>query len=221
MKWFDCDGYALAGRAGVDGGIVEVLRTLLTMRDDGAFTAKHRWLHVLGVSTPQWAIYLTAIQQALRASVGTDIRVSYDSSSPFRTGGEFEQICEMPTFEQKPSTWTIKAVDSPQSLRMYKSTESFGFDSPLGRVMTLGDLNVKGGDWDYRTFDTVSNLMLVNHNVWTYLQAFEIANRVAFEGGDGAVPYYWQECIDFIRMIFKASNWRNELDNNKTLIGNF
>ena len=221
VKWFDCEGYALAGKAGADGGIVQVLRTLLTMRDDGAFMHKHRWLHVLGVSTPQWAIYLTAIQQALRESVGTDIRVSFDSSSPYRTGGEFEQICEMPTFEQKPSTWTIKAVNSPQSLRFYKSTECFGFESPLGRLMTMGDLNVKGGDWDYRTFDTVSNLMLVNHNVWTYLQAFETANTVAFDGGDGQVPYYWQECIKFIRMIFKADNWRNELDNNKTLSGNF
>ena len=84
--------------------------------------------------------------------------------------------------------------------------------------MTMGDLNVKGGDWDYRTFDTVSNLMLVNHNVWTYLQAFETANTVAFDGGDGQVPYYWQECINFIRMIFKADNWRNELDNNSKLL---
>ena len=46
VKWFDCSGYALAGAAGVKGGIANVLKILLTMRDDGALAEGHNWIHV-------------------------------------------------------------------------------------------------------------------------------------------------------------------------------
>ena len=218
VKWFDCSGYALAGKAGADGGIGQVLRILLTMLEDGKLTSNTQWIHVLGVSTTMWAIFLTAIQKALRARLGGKVRVSYDSSSPYRIGGEWEGICTLPTFQSKLATWTIGVEDSAQSLKLYNSSEPVPFKfSPLGKLLTWGDLNVKDSDWDWRTFDTVSNLLLVNHNVWTYLQAFEQANEIAFDGGAGFVPHQWHQCLELIDAIFEVQDWRAELADNKKL----
>ena len=218
VKWFDCSGYALAGNAGVAGGIEKVLQILLIMIEDGKLNHKTQWIHVLGVSTPQWAIYLTAIQKALRKKLKNEIRVSYDSSSPFRIGGVWEGICIMPTFQSKLDTWSIKYVTSAQSLKLFQSEEPFPYSSAIGDKLTWGDLNVKGGTWDWRTFDTISNLLLVNHNVWTYLTAFEMANQIAFDGGDGVVPHQWRQCLDLIEIIFDTSQWRRLLADNMKLL---
>jgi len=207
VKWFDCSGYALAGNSGKAGGIKSVLTTLLMMHEEGYLQGKD-WIHVLGVSTPMWAIFFTAIQKALRKSLKSDIRVSYDSSSPFRDGGEWEKVNTLPTFEARLSTWTFGAEKCKQSKTLVGSDEPFPYPSALGQKLTWGDLNVRGGAWDARKFDTVSNLLLVNHNVWTYLTAFEMANQIAFDGGDGVVPHQWVKVLDLISGIFEVTDWR-------------
>ena len=218
VKWFDCSGYALAGKAGVSGGIDKVLQILLIMHEDGKLTDTTEWIHVLGVSTTKWAIFLTAIQRVLRRKLKNEIKVSYDSSSAFRIGGEWEGICTLPTFERRLDTWTIGVEASQQSLKLFNSTEPFPYSfSPLGKLLTWGDLNVKGEQWDWRTFDTVSNLLLVNHNVWTYLHAFEQANQIAFDNGQGEVPQQWADVLELIEGIFDVGNWRSELSKNNEL----
>lgn len=49
------------------------------MRDEQAFSEGQDWLHVLGTSTRDWAIVLTAIQKSLRKT-NPNIKVSFDSS---------------------------------------------------------------------------------------------------------------------------------------------
>jgi hypothetical protein len=218
VKWFDCSGYALAGNAGVAGGIDKVLQILLIMYEEGKLTEATEWIHVLGVSTTKWAIFLTAIQRVLRRKLKNEIKVSYDSSSAFRIGGVWEGICTLPTFERRLDTWTIGVQASQQSLKLFNSTEPFPYSfSPLGKLLTWGDLNVKGEQWDWRTFDTVSNLLLVNHNVWTYLHAFEQANQIAFDNGHGEVPQQWANVLELIEGIFDVGNWRSELSKNNKL----
>lgn len=216
VKWFDCSGYALAGNSGKSGGIKGVLTTLLMMNEEGYLKNKE-WIHVLGVSTPMWAIFFTAIQRALRKSLKNNIHVSYDSSSPFRDGGEWEKVNTLPTFESNPSSWTIGGEKCRQSSTLVGSDVQFPYPSALGKKLTWGDLNVKGGDWQPRNFDSVSNLLLVNHNIWTYLTAFELANQIAFDGGDGVVPRQWRQSIDLIEIIFETSNWRKILTDNENL----
>lgn len=217
IKWFDCSGYALAGNSGKSGGIKGVLTTLLMMNEEGYLQNKE-WIHVLGVSTPMWAIFFTAIQKALRKSLKTDIRVSYDSSSPFRDGGEWEKVNTLPTFQANSSSWSIGGERCQQSSTLVGSDAQFPYPSPLGEKLTWGDLNVKGGEWDARNFDTISNLLLVNHNVWTYLTAFEQANQIAFDGGSGVMPYQWRQCLDLIEIIFDTSQWRRLLADNMKLL---
>ena len=216
VKWFDCIGYALAGNAGAHGGLQQVLRTLLIMRDDGKLNSNTEWIHVLGVSTTKWAVFLTAIQRALRKLLKSNIRISYDSSSAFRIGGVWEGICLMPTFESKPDTWTIPVVSSSQSLKLFNSTTPIPFNfSPISKLLTWGDLNVKSDIWDWRTFDAISNCILVNHNVYTYLHAFETANKIAFDGGKGQLPNAWKLDMKLIGEIFEVDDWKSVLANLK------
>ena len=211
VKWFDCSGYALAGAAGVKGGIANVLKILLTMRDDGALAEGHNWIHVLGVSTPRWAILLSAIQRALRKSVNPRMQISYDSATPFQAGGIREEVAIIPNYTSRPRDWAIRFERVEQSAQLAGSAEPFPYSSPIGDRITMGDLNVRGGDWDQRSFDTVSNLLLCNHNCWVLLEAFREANKLAFVGDRSAVPAQWQECLSFIENVFDASDWRHQV----------
>jgi hypothetical protein len=218
VKWFDCSGYSLAGTAGSRGGIEAMLRTILMMRDDGAFASGRDWLHVLGVSTAQWAVLLSAIQRTLRKHVNPTLRVSYDSASVFKAGGEFEQVALPPQFGNRAYLWNIRFEQAPQAKEFVGSDEPFGYDSPIGRVLTKGHLNVVTDEWNARKFDTISNALLVNHNAWVYLSTFERANELAFETDREDVPPSWVECLDFIDEVFTAENWRWALDERRSLL---
>ena len=181
VKWFRRGGWAMAGRAGYRGGLFYMLSTLLMMRDENAFEPGQDWIHVLGVSTATWAVLLTTIQKALRRTNPT-LKISFDSSSPFQTGGRYEDAALTPMFTNKESTWGIGNVRAPQSRLHVDQSDVLAFpdaNSPLSKVLALDQLSVKGGIWDQRPFDSVSNTLLVNHNVWVYLDAFQQANDLA------------------------------------------
>lgn len=218
VKWFECSGYALAGAAGVKGGIANVLRTVLMMRDDGAFESGRDWIHVLGVSTPKWAILLTAIQRALRLNANPKLQISYDSATPFQAAGIREEVAVSPSYSSRPSDWAIRFETVPQSATLAGSTEPFPYTSPLGDKLCLGDLNVRGGAWTERSFDTVSNLLLCNHNCWVLLNAFRQANELTFAGDGSAVPALWRSCLDFIANVFEQQDWHAELDKENGLL---
>lgn len=218
VKWFPCSGYALAGYAGARGGIRAVLQTLLMMRDDRAFDGEQNWLHVLGVASPQWAILLTAIQRALRKYVNPDMRVSFDAATPFQAGGQREEVAIAPRFRRHPDDWTFRFERAPQGKEFVGSDEPFGYDSPIGRLLTRGHLNVVADEWQSRKYDTVSVLLLINHNVWTYLAAFEDANRLAFDTDREDVPPTWRNCLDLIDGAFTSSRWPAYLDENRSLL---
>jgi|LauGreDrversion4_2_1035121.scaffolds.fasta_scaffold188344_2 hypothetical protein len=211
VKWFNCSGYALAGAAGIAGGIANLLRTVLTMRDDGAFEDGHDWIHVLGVSTSKWTILLSAIQRGLRNTANPKLQISYDSATPFSNTGERDVIALLPKYSSSPKDWVIRFIEAPQSAKLTGSNEPFPYLSPIGSKLTLGDLNVRGGDWEERSFDTVSTLILCNHNCWVFLEAFRQANELAFATNRSSVPAQWSNCIDFIENIFSQTDWRSEL----------
>lgn len=219
VKWFDCGGYALAGSAGVKGGIANVLQMLLTMRDDGAFESGRDWIHVLGVSTPKWAILLSAIQRALRKSANPRLQISYDSATPFQAGGIREEVAIMPAYTSRPRDWAIRFERVEQSAKLAGSNEPFPYASPIGNRLTMGDLNVHGGDWSHRSFDTVSNILLCNHNCWIMLEAFRQANELALESHGTAVPAQWRECLDLIAEIFANDDWKTLLRKQEKLLG--
>lgn len=218
VRWFKYGGWALAGAAGVRGGLLNVLKVVLMMRDDDAFSAGQDWLHVLGTSTLDWAIVLTAIQKSLR-KVNPKIKISFDSSSPFQIGGRYEEACFLPELGDHISSWKLRSAQSPQGLMYVGSSEAFPYESPLGNAMSLGDLNVYAGVYEKRRYDSTSLTMLVHHNVYTYLKAVELANERAFSGDpDRLIPRLYDQCINVIFEAFDNPNWYNFLAKESSLL---
>lgn len=220
VKWFRKGGWAMAGSAGARGGIANMLSALLMMRDENAFDDGQDWVHVLGVSTPKWAVLLTSIQRALQ-TINPNLHISFDSSSPFQTGGRYEDVALTPNYTSNESTWTISTQSAPQSRLHAVPNASTPFQhsqSPLGKRLLLNHLSVKGRVWDQRNFDSISNMLLVNHNIWVYLDAFRTANDLVVARDTNCVPKLYLECINFIADVFQRSTWEKQIAKERTLL---
>ena len=181
-------------------------------------------MHVLGVSQPTWAVLLTAIQRAIRKHCkNPKLRVSYDSASPFQAGGARQQVVRYPKFTKDFTTWTMSAHEAPVNPIYAKSGKEFHFPyaSPLGDLLTLNHLSVRGGEFQRGAYDSVSHHILTNHNVWVYVRSFLEANELAFmhvSEADKAVPQKLLDVCAFIDDIFSHTNWQAKLKKEKKLI---
>lgn len=208
VKWFRRGGWALAGSAGVAGGLVKMLITIMMMRDDKAFEPGQDWLHVLGVSTPFWAVVLSCIQDELRRE-NPSITVSFDSSSPALLGGRFEHVCLRPELTSDPMSWAVQTTRAPQrpSYAHADCQGAFPYpDSPLGALLRLNELNVQEGPWQPRQYDSLSNAMLINHNTWIYLDAFRRANSLVESQDWSRVPTEYVRGLELIRNVFACKD---------------
>lgn len=221
VKWFPCSGYAISSAAGRISGLGVVLEALLRMRDDGAFANGQDWIHFLGVSTVPWSIMLTAIQRAMQAQINPNLRLSYDSSSPFQLGTKYERFVIQPVLGSEAADWKIRDEVMPQSRLHVGSNDPLPFSSPIADKLTLGDLNVRDGIFTERQFDTTSLLFLSNHNVWTYLNTFEAANNAAFRDLQRPIPALYKECIDAVAESFVIEDWKTFLRLQNELLRSF
>jgi len=90
VKDFDFEGWAFGGDT--KSGLEPILKWVRILRDDKKLD-RAEWLHILMASPPRHAVYLTAIQRILRKQLGSDITISYDSSSPFQSAGVRHKNC--------------------------------------------------------------------------------------------------------------------------------
>jgi len=224
IKKYKFDGWALGGSTNSSKGLYHLLFAVLLMKEGGAFTKGQDWVHALGVSQPTWAVIFTAIQRELR-KINPNIRVSYDSASPFQTVGKFFSTVRYPKYTKDMKSWVMTAVKSP--LRsVYANTNGefhYPFSSPIGELMTLDHLCVNGGDYQNMTADKISNLLLVNHTLYIYVRAFLEANELAFQRTNEAeesVPRNLLKAIDLIEQLFEAKDWRKKLHANEDLLTN-
>ena len=73
---------------------------------------------------------------------------------------------------------TVPALENPYYAE-YGEQYRFPFQSPVGDLMTMNHINVKGG-FEKTTRDLVSDALLVNHNAWVYVRSFLEANELVF-----------------------------------------
>jgi hypothetical protein len=217
VRKYKFDGYAIAGTLSWKNQLTNVLNQILMMRDDNAFEVGNDWLHMLGVSQPIWAIVNTAIQRNIRKVCSNPtFRVSYDSSNPFQLAGRYQRVVRYPKFMGDLKTWVMSAHEAPIN-PLYANTNGayrFPFPSPIGDLLTLDHLNVNGGDFQKRTYDSISDHLVTNHNAWVYVRSFLEANELAFMlkgDADKGVPQQLLDTIAFIDDIFAASNWKAKL----------
>lgn len=194
VKWFRHGGWSLAGNAGARGGLYRLLTTVLMMREDDAFATGQDWVHVLGISTLDWAVVLTAVQKGLRVS-NPGLSVSFDSSSPFQIAGRNEQACYLPELGTHVSSWKIRMDQSPQGEVFVDSEAAFPYSSPLGQCMTLGDLNVYQGLYQKRRYDPISlpcwsitmSMCISKHLTWPTMQHLQPIQSILCQGYIGNV----------------------------------
>ena len=224
VKGYRMGGWALAGNVGWRGGLENVLYYVLTMRDDNAFDKGQDWMHVLGVSQPTWAVLLTAIQRAIRKNCANEqFRISYDSASPFQAGGRYQKVVRNPKFTKDVASWAMTMHEAPVN-PIYADTGSdyhFPYASPIGDLLTLNHLNIRGGEFQRGAYDTVSNHLLTNHNVWVYVRSFLEANELAFmqaSEADKAVPQKLIDMCAFIEDILGEDRWQAKLKKEKLLL---
>lgn len=224
VKSYRLGGWALAGNVGWRGGLENVLYYVLTMRDDNAFDKGQDWMHVLGVSQPTWAVLLTAIQRAIRQHCdNSEFRISYDSASPFQAGGRYQKVVRYPKFTKDVASWAMTMHEAPVN-PIYADTGSeyhFPYSSPVGELLTLNHLNIRGGEFQRGAYDTVSNHLLTNHNVWVYVRSFLEANELAFmqsSEADKAVPQKLIDMCAFIEDILGEERWQAKLKKEKLLL---
>jgi hypothetical protein len=224
VKNFRFSGWALAGGAGTRGGLYQLLYAVLLMNEDDAFAEGMDWVHVLGVSTLDWAVILTALQKNLNKR-NPALQVSFDTSSPFQSGMMREEAYYLPTLTTDPRTWVFPKKESPQGYAYIGSKDPFPYGcSPLGKLLELGHLNVSDVDdaGQRKQYDTVSLMLLVNHDIWVTLKAIEMANDLAFGAdSEATTPRTLVDCIAYINEVFDVAyskgDWRKYLLEHKAL----
>jgi hypothetical protein len=87
----------------------------------------------------------------------------------------------------------------------------------------LGHLNVRDeqGVYTPRQVDTLSLVLVANHNIWSFLQTFKQANDLVFATNRAEVPSFYKECVDMIEYIFTVENWADALEKEAELLTQF
>ncbi|MBS7805905.1 hypothetical protein KIH24_15130 [Rhizobiales bacterium TNE-4] len=172
VKKYEFEGWAFAGV--LRHNFFNLCRRLMKMLDENQLKTKS-WIHVLGTNDLETAIGLTAIQRALTKHVGTNIRISYDTSSPFRNLS-WGNIYTTPRFErQLMSMPTAKIPDDP---RYVGSSLRFPWPSPLGNKLTMGDICIRCVATGDTTLDLQSQHYMALHNLAALCDGVALANRV-------------------------------------------
>ena len=223
VKKYKFDGWALAGSVGWRGGLDSVMYNILRMRDEGAFEEGQDWMHVLGVSQPTWAVILSAIQYALRADCNPKLRISYDSASPFQTVGKARKLMRYPKFTKDLSTWVMTAQPNPFSSTYADGGKSFHFpfSSPIGDRLLLEHLNVRGGEFENKPNDGVTDLLLMNHTLYVYIRAFLEANEMVFmrpSEASQSVPQALLDAVEIIHELILSDSWMSKYKKHKQFL---
>ena len=97
----------------------------------------------------------------------------------------------------------------------------FPYPSPLGDLLTLNQLNVRGGEFNSKTLDTIGTHILTNHNLWVYVRGFLEANELTFmhkSEADKAVPQKLLDTCAFIEDLLGEDAWQAKLKKHHKLL---
>lgn len=184
VKDFDFEGWALGGDT--KSGLEPILKWVRILRDDKKLD-KAEWLHILMASPPKHAVYLTAIQRILRKQLGNEIRISYDSSSPFQSAGVRQKIAQVPTLTNSLRTWSVPMQDFPQSpkYQQYETVEYLrNCPSPITQQFSINDMHSERGEFAQTFLSTAGVHLLTNHNLYVYHKTAHLACDIVFKEAD-------------------------------------
>ena len=172
VKHFPFEGWAFGGV--LRNNFYHLCRRIIKMQQDGVIQDRD-WIHVLGTNQLETAVGLTALQRAINKYINPRLRISYDTSSPFRML-RWHQAYSLVKFDGKKMTLSSEVC--PDARVFVDSAIRFPWPSPLGDRMVMGDLCVKTGANHHVYRDNQANHYLVNHNLASLCTAVAQANRI-------------------------------------------
>jgi hypothetical protein len=235
QAWFEAvlpyplEGWALADHVGQMGGIYRVLRRLLLLRDQKMLGGTFELVHILRLSRIRWMPLLTAAQQAVRKTTNSPtFRITADSSSPYRIAGVTTKYVttaklgknlknwSMPT-HKLPASYGVANWPDPISLHTASNILPVPFDNPMAPLLTLQDLLPNRGAYDIRNIDAFGDEVLINQNVYAYVNSVTRANQAVF-GPDPVAPQIIMDAVDVIHELFHAERWETLLEEKRELL---
>ena len=172
VKNYDFEGWAFAGK--MRHNFFNLCRRLIQMVNENKLQSKH-WIHVLGTNEIETAIGLTAIQRALTKHVSDKIRISYDTSTPFRILG-WSQAVTFPNFDKHSMTISTELI--PDDPSFYQSNIRWPWPSAFGDRLTMGDICARNSLPPSKTLDNQSSQYVAFHNLTAICSAIALANRI-------------------------------------------
>jgi hypothetical protein len=219
IKDFEFEGWAY-------GGSTKLLHNLLRwchrlMREKKLDKAE--WFHLLQNSPPVFSVVYTAIQQALSKTLGHEITISYDSSSPHQGSGQQRAMYKMPTFTNDLRTWTMSSERIEQNVLLAHGEviKPLPSDSPLSAFFTLNDLNFHKELYRDHRVDQFAEHLMTNHNIYVFhkaaLDSCDLVLTKPRTTSDQVPP----ELDDFVAMMdtfFEKDDCEKMLADNATLL---
>jgi hypothetical protein len=220
------NGWAAGGENVLD--VHMILRRLVTLIHDKMLEpGLHDWVHYLGISWLEYGVLFSAIQKNIRLHHNPNFTISYDCASPFLAAAKGQ--CYYDNVFPQGEKWSYRMQSTASDKKYAGDTRGFRAavladgvhkkftDSPVTSRLTMGDLCVRGagflnkhGKETSTAYDTMSYVLLQNHNLWMHLTAVQEANR-RYE--QGATPKLLQDerfelvrAVDIIERIFSANN---------------
>jgi len=229
VKHYPFEGWSFAGAHQMHFSLI--LRRLIEMRDEGLLQ-KFDWLHILGVSRLDVGCLFTVLQRSIRQHVNPNFQISFDSASPFKTGGNY-QIYTGHTVDG--SSWSThsqnlaehgSANDNrrlndlcrellPSTKPKRSNSHQWGANSRVG-TLPVRDLCVGHPD---NNLDNDGSFLLMHHNIETLIRAHERAHAV-YDGSDPTlIPPKVRAVATMIEMVFASpvplaniEEWAEHLD---------
>lgn len=171
MKPLELEGYAFGGYCRLD--LHFLLRLIHKMLDDQVLE-KVEHLHFLGTGTLSSALALTILKQEVDRLLSKSIPFTFDTSTPFRQAMQNYQAFGYPKFN--PNSLTVPMYKAPRSREYFGSKLPFPYQtSAISRRLTCGDLCVKNENIQSHAWDTLSGVLVANHNIDTAIQCMDQA----------------------------------------------
>jgi hypothetical protein len=187
------NGWSMGGQNMCDVSLV--LRRLVALRHDQLLEkGQHDWMHFLGTSKLEWATLLTDVQRAVRKYHNPNFTISFDCASPFLATANGQIYIQ--TELRDRTKWVYRMVPSADDKKYATDTRLFkdavlqdgifkNFEpSPLIDQVQMkdiciyapGDLN-KIGKEGKTSWDSFSYAIQMGHNVWSHINAVQLANQ--------------------------------------------
>ena len=172
VKAYPFEGWAFAGPLRYN--FYELCRRVLVMHAEGQLQQK-KWIHVLGTCELFVGVLLTVLQRAINKYMNVDLRISYDTSSPFRNLS-YNAAYTLPILNAQEMTMPTRPIPDDKA---YIGTKIlWPWPSPLGDRLTMGDicLGRRPGQVKYR--DSQAEYYINHHNTAALCWGVALANRV-------------------------------------------